>query len=896
MLGQIISQYKILEKLGEGGMGVVYKATDTKLDRFVALKFLPSHLAASEQDKARFIQEAKSASALNHPNVCTIHDISEFEGQLFIVMEFVDGKSLKDKKEQLGAKQILEIGIQVAEGLAAAHEKGIVHRDIKPDNIMIRKDGIVQIMDFGLAKLYSTGNVSRLTKAGTTMGTMGYMSPEQVQGLDVDHRTDIFSLGVVLYELLAGESPFKGVHETAIMYEIVNVDAVPISTIKPEISPAIDTIILECLEKDPSERIQSAAEISRNLRRIKRDSGKTSASRKSFVNKIENTDSRVSSGYNNQSLLRLNGSINIIFAVSILVAAMLAAFITWNLYPEPAKEVRKFQWTTNYSIAVLSPDGKKIAYSIGEKLWIRQLDNMEPVEIKNDKIVENLFWSPNSEYLAYFTLGNKSHDLRRVSANGAGNSLIIVTEENCYPRFWGTDDSIVVNTWKNNGWNTFQKVPATGGELRPICGGDSVFSTIQGNVNHVDVLPDGSTLLITLYSFDGKGRLIVQTKESRKEVYVSSDVNTLNGRAVYSPAGYILVPLSSRGRSVSDLWALPFDLSSLRITGNPLLAARNVSQFSISKSGMLLYLESGNGIKGEQLIVFSRSGQVLKKISQPQMEIHSPALSPDGKLIATTSTVDEGGAFNIWIHDITKGTKYQLSFDIREPWKPVWSPDGKNIILQSGFFDRTDIYIQPTNGTAFARPLIHSVLNETSPEWSPDGRYIVYTVGDTVLNENNIWYCEYGKENEPRELFASRFNENYPCLSPNSKFVAYQSDKSGQAEIYVTSFPQADQQWQISFEGGVFPQWVGNEIFFVSPRRNSLMSATVTSSPVFQSENPRSLFSEDSAGVTLQTGYSFRYAVSRDGKNIIGVKNIGSSEKSTMVLVENWFEEFKDKK
>ncbi len=208
MIGETILHYKIIEKLGEGGMGEVFKAQDTKLDRFVALKFLPSQLTASEQDKARFIQEAKSASAMNHPNVCTIHSIEEHNKQLFIVMEYIEGTTLRDNKQTLSEKKILEIAAQVADGLGAAHEKGIVHRDIKPENIMIRKDGIVQIMDFGLAKLYTAGNVSRLTKAGSTVGTLGYMSPEQVQGLDVDHRTDIFSFGVVLYEMLAGGSPF----------------------------------------------------------------------------------------------------------------------------------------------------------------------------------------------------------------------------------------------------------------------------------------------------------------------------------------------------------------------------------------------------------------------------------------------------------------------------------------------------------------------------------------------------------------------------------------------------------------------------------------------------------------------------------------------------------------
>ena len=284
MIGETILHYKILEKLGEGGMGEVFKAQDTKLDRFVALKFLPTQLIASEDDKARFIQEAKAASAMNHPNVCTIYDIQEYERKLFIVMEFIDGVTLRNNKQPLSDKRVLDIGVQVAEGLGAAHEKGIVHRDIKPENIMIRKDGIVQIMDFGLAKLYTTSNASRLTKAGTTMGTMGYMSPEQVQGLDVDYRTDIFSLGVVMYEMFAGETPFKGMHETAIMYEIVNVDPPPISTVKEGFNPEIDQLIYECLEKDKDERFQSAKELARSLRKLKRNSTGNRTSRMYTVN------------------------------------------------------------------------------------------------------------------------------------------------------------------------------------------------------------------------------------------------------------------------------------------------------------------------------------------------------------------------------------------------------------------------------------------------------------------------------------------------------------------------------------------------------------------------------------------------------------------------------------
>ena len=276
MIGQTISHYKILALLGEGGMGVVYKAQDTTLDRFVALKFLPPHLSASEQDKARFLQEARAAATLDHPNICTIYSIEEHDGQMFIVMQFVDGELLRTRMNGLSMKQAIEIGMQVGEGLAAAHEKGIVHRDIKPENIMVRKDGIAQIMDFGLAKLKG---VSRLTKEGSTVGTAGYMSPEQVQGQDADHRSDIFSLGVLLYEMFTGRLPFKGVHETAIAYEIVNVDAIPMSVAKPDIDPALDAIVLECLEKDPKDRTQSAGQVAVDLKRYRRESSLQRASR-----------------------------------------------------------------------------------------------------------------------------------------------------------------------------------------------------------------------------------------------------------------------------------------------------------------------------------------------------------------------------------------------------------------------------------------------------------------------------------------------------------------------------------------------------------------------------------------------------------------------------------------
>ncbi|MEJ2494910.1 MAG: protein kinase [Ignavibacteriaceae bacterium] len=893
MTGQTILHYKIKEKLGEGGMGEVYKAQDTKLDRFVALKFLPSQLTASEDDKARFIQEAKAASAMNHPNVCTIYSIEEYSGQLFIAMEYIEGKTLKDKKDSLSEKQILEIGIQAAEGLAAAHEKGIVHRDIKPENIMIRKDGIVQIMDFGLAKLRETSGVSRLTKAGMTMGTMGYMSPEQVQGLDVDHRTDIFSLGVVLYELLAGESPFKGMHETAIMYEIVNVNPEPVSSLKPEVNSEIDEIIFECLEKEPSERYQSAAEIARNLRRVKRDSGKSRITRASVINKSQQYKLEVSPNLKNEKSSIRNTKQKMILAMSFLLVAILAAAISWFLHPELVKEVRKFQWSANYDNFIISPDGKKIAYSKDDKIWIRFLDKTDPVEIKNNEYISNVIWSPNSDYIAYFTgVGvTDNHELRKVSVSGVGNVLITQTGSNYFPRFWGLDDSILVTSWDNKGSNTLLKVPSSGGELKPIYGGDSSLSMINGNLSHVLELQDGKSLILSANYLAGKNQIILQTDGQRKILYSTSE--GFIDRPLYSNEGYILFTLNSPNGS--DLWAIPFNASSLEKTGNIFLVARNANGPSVSKNGILTYNSFGNRDYGEQLVLLSRSGQLLKKFNLSATAIYSPVVSPDGNKIACSIGGDNGD-FNIWVYDIIKGTKSQLTYDIPksipQSYGPTWSPDGEKIVFANGF-GNTDIYEQEINSSAQPKPFIQTDKTESDPFWSVDGRFILFTRQEQSTSGNDIWYLEQDKNGQSKKLMETGSNEVFPVISTDGKFVAFQSDKSGQSEIWVTNFPKADRLWQISFKGGNYPHWVGDEIFFTNQRRNELMVVKVKVGPEF--ETPKKLFSIDTAGVLLQDVNYLKYTVTNDGKNIVAVKSLTGSAEANFVLVENWSAEFKNK-
>ena len=450
MVGTSISHYKILEKVGEGGMGIVYKAQDTKLDRSVALKFLPQQLAASEQDKARFIQEARAAAALNHPNICTIHDIQEHDGQLFIVMEYVDGVTLREKKDSVNLKQAIEIGIQIADGLAAAHEKGIVHRDIKPENIMIRKDGIAQIMDFGLAKL--RGSVNRLTKQGSTVGTASYMSPEQVQGQDADHRSDIFSLGVVLYELFTGQLPFRGVHETALMYEIVNVDPAPLSTIKPTIGPELEGIVFECLMKEPDERYQSVKDISKDLKRFKRESSRQTISRTVAARRFRHDSSSqavlpgsIAGGWRRLALPLL----------SILLSATVI-YLSWRLWytgSTTKRDVMRFSidlppganvyWSQAQSGLAVSPDGKYVVYTAQipntSQLFLHTMDQLSSQPIPGTESCAEPAFSPDGDWIAFNASLEK---LVKVSIFGGAPEEICPTNGQTRGIFWASDNSI----------------------------------------------------------------------------------------------------------------------------------------------------------------------------------------------------------------------------------------------------------------------------------------------------------------------------------------------------------------------------------------------------------------------------------------------------------------------
>ncbi|MEW6060658.1 MAG: protein kinase [Bacteroidota bacterium] len=900
MVGQSISHYTILEKLGEGGMGVVYKAQDTKLDRFVALKFLPVHLAASEHDKARFIQEAKSASALNHPNVCTIHDISEHEGQLFIVMEYVDGKSLKEKKETLGQKQILEIGVQVAEGLAAAHEKGIVHRDIKPDNIMIRKDGIVQIMDFGLAKLYTSGNVSRLTKAGTTMGTMGYMSPEQVQGLDVDHRTDIFSLGVVLYELLAGESPFKGVHETAIIYEIVNVDPPPISTVKEGITPELDNIILECLQKEKDDRCQSAKELAKDLRKIKKSTGHThsraySVLRSGSHSSAEQKVKDVSSGsfvievMNRRiDLAKFFGSSAISWALSaILIVALVS---TWLLLHAPAASnvVTKFTIdlgadkvmdVTSYPALAISHDGTKVVFKAGNKFYLRKMNSMEPTLIPGIENCSTPFFSPDDQWIGFF----RNNKLEKISLSGGTPVTLADAPDNRG------------GTWSKNGSIVFSPSAVTGLFMISQNGGNpqkltEVDSSKQERTHRwPSVLPDGKHVLFTIgvlsspdyYENASIGIVDIETGERKKIIEGAST-------AKYISSGHILFSRSG------VLYIVPFDVDHLEVTGQPVPVIQGVysatttgiTNYAVSENGTLVYLPGSIEGESRKIVKIDMQGNtaVLDSSSHPYLE---PSLSPDNKRIAIV--IREGENYDIWIFDIARNTLSKLTFGgINRT--PHWSPDGTMIVYMKKKNNNLNaIFSKPSDGSGDETQIFEGEGRFYVNCWTPDGKYLIVD-NLTKESQSDLLVIPMSGDEKPWKYLDSKKDEYQSSLSPNGKWIAYLSDEAGPYQIYVRSFPKKEGKWQIAMDVAEEARWSPDGKLLYYRRNSQLMVVPVSTTSTFSAGVPKVLI-DNFPSVNIDSGIT--YDITSDGKYFITTAPIQELSLSKIFVILHWTDELR---
>ena len=898
MIGKTIKHYKILEELGRGGMGEVYKAKDTKLNRMVALKFLSKNLLTSEENKARFIQEAKTASALNHPNVCTIHDIQEHEGQQYIVMEYVDGKNLRDLKRPLSIKQVADIGTQVAEGLAAAHDQGIVHRDIKPDNIMIRKDGIVQIMDFGLAKLRGG---STLTKEGSTVGTLAYMPPEQLQGGEVDARSDIFSLGAVLYELASGHLPFKGEYESALIYEIINSYPEPVSIFREDVEPELESIIMECLEKDPNERYQSARELAKNLKRFRRDSSRQRISRTSATYNVPQGPSAIretSQTSTQVSTKKQSNRERVAWATAIVfLVAFIAIAYSYFTAPEPDRttirasilspEQADFAFTVSGfegGHIAISPDGSKLAFvatdSLGKNhLWVQPLNALSGQQLSGTEGAYYPFWSADSRFIAFFAQGK----LKKINTAG-GPPVTICDASQGRGGSWNLEDNIIFAPDYNSG---IYKVSAGGGNPQMITKLDSSLN--QQTHRWPCFLPDGKHFFYFARTNSG-------AKSEKDAIYVASLDGKINKNLVMAHSnidyalGYLIYIREN------TLMAQPFDENRLALDGDAVPIAENLNYsdgysrgvFSLSQNGILIY-QSGNSAAGRRLVWFDRTGQEIGAIGQADHYDQTSSYSPDRKKIAISIFDATSRNIDIWIQDLKRNTRTRFTFDPANDQYPIWSPDGSQIIFASSRKDQFDLYQKNSSGVGSEELILESDQNKIPWDWSSDGKFITYTSLGNTKTKQDLWILpltaeETGKSLEPKPFVMTEFSEGWGRFSPDGKWIAHESDESGTWEIYIRPFPGPGGKWQISVNGGEWVYWRGDgkEVYYQSSDNKVKATKIGINGSAIEVGVEKTLF--DLPGGSASNIMD----VSPDGQTFLINVPVVEQSKAPLSLVTNW--------
>ena len=970
MIGQTISHYKITDKLGEGGMGVVYKAEDTNLKRPVALKFLAAHLLGDEEIKARFRREAEAAAALNHPNVCHVYEISQVEAKTFIAMAFIEGDPLEKTiaAGPLKLNQALDIAIQTAKGLQAAHGKNVVHRDIKPGNVMVGGDGQVTIMDFGLAQLTDR---SKLTRLDETMGTVTYMSPEQTYGMELDHRTDLWSLGVVIYEMVTGQQPFKGHYDKAVMYSITNEEPEPMTGLRTGVPMELELLVNKCLAKERDERYQHTDELLLDLRSLQKklESGKSTIMRAAPAGSVgarhavpaageETTGTRaqhavhlhssaeasahplvkyrvIEDGQETGDSIRyvaedteLHRSVairvlpqsaekrieraqrrkqTVLLGTTALAVLLALGFAFLPLFsPAPVAEtaVRRFSFSPeNVAAGRISPDGKWIAYRTATEgqsvLWVRPLNSEASRKLEGTGGVRSGHWSPDSRSIVFGT----DRELKRISLDG-GNPITLcelpVTEGN-WP-FFGASGSPDGNRIVFSSGLRLYEIAARGGEPQLLFEPDESDKLQFFWAPHF--LPPGADSEGLVYAASTGpsdfrvGLLDLRTGERSELTAGSGPVYSHSGHLIYHPGN----------TTETGLRALPFSVENLAATGEAFPIEEAGRWPSIAGDGTLIYLDSGTFVGLRQLVRKDRTGTTLGKIGQPQSSTGVPSLSPDGRLVAVHAR--ENGNTDIWLHEVDRPVKTRLTFHESLDVQPKWLPSGDAIAFSSGRSGKglnLELYVQRIGGNSTAEPLLKpdpSVRRYMS-DWSKDARLaLFYERPTTDPLGHDLWYLDRrddGSSYHAVPFLQTPFSEITAQFSPDGKWVAYTSSESGRYEVYISSFPDAGGKRLVSVNGGGQPRWSdeGGELFYV--QESTLMAVPVSTRPTLTIGKPQPLFSSSD----LRSA-AYRYDIMPDGKQFVMAEaavteaasdeeESGGEPQTSIRIVQNWYQEFKDR-
>jgi eukaryotic-like serine/threonine-protein kinase len=879
--GARLGTYEIHSALGSGGMGEVYRATDTNLGRQVAIKVLPEAFAQDPERLARFEREAKTLAALNHPNIAQIYGLEKSSGVQALVMELVEGEDLSQRiaRGPIPLDEALPIAKQIAEALEAAHEQGIIHRDLKPANIKVTSTGVVKVLDFGLAKLAETEiagasapNMSLsptitspalMTGVGVLLGTAAYMSPEQAKGRAADNRSDIWAFGVVLYEMLCGAVAFPGEDLGDVLAAVVRAEPdwgrLPAST-----PSSVRTLLRRCLRKDKTLRLQSAGDA-----RIEVYDALSAPDAESHV-----TD-RVRPGAGRRSAM-------VFAAGGLLLGGLIAGTGTWALRPSPAQSVSHLAIPLpegqrlpplNTPVIALSSDGSQVAFigegASGQQIYVRPFNSAEAKAVPGTEGAASLTFSPDGKWLAFSGAGNGGQ-LMKVSLSG-GAPITICNAPNVEGVSWGDNDTVVFAA--TYGTRGLSKVSAGGGEPQTLTsmpkGGDAVEEAHRWP----QVLPGGGAVLFTAWTRNlDNAQVIVQRLDSSERRVV------LRGGtyARYVPTGHLVFV---RG---ATLMAVRFDVARLEAVGEPvplaegvLLTSEGGAQFDVSNVGSLVHVPGGLQGSGRQLVWVDRSGHE-EQVGAPSRAYFTPRISPDGRKIAAAV---QGANDDVWTYDTSRRTLTRSTFEARSI-SPVWTPDGKRIVYRSARAGTLNLFARAVDGSGAEERLTTSESNQTPLSVSRDGRWLAFGTA-----ELDVWVTPLSGDRTPRPFVRTPFAEGGGAFSPDDAWLAYHSNESGRNEVYVQPFPAGGAKVQISRDGGSFPRWTaGNELFFQNGTK--IMFAKMVTKPALVAGEPEVAL--DGQGYVTTAGFD----VSPDGKRLLMIKEAEQAASVTRIdVVLDWFDE-----
>jgi serine/threonine protein kinase len=874
--GSRLGPYEVLSPLGAGGMGEVYKAKDTRLDRTVAVKVLPRHLSESSEVRQRFEREAKTISSLSHPHICALYDVGNQDGVEYLVMEYLEGETLADRllKGSLPTEQTLRFGIEMADALDKAHRQGIVHRDLKPGNVMLTKSG-VKLLDFGLAKalLPSPGGrgaggegltslptmaSTPLTQEGTILGTFQYMAPEQLEGKDADARTDIFAFGAVLYEMATGRKAFSGNSQASLISSIMSSEPPAISTLQPMTPPALDRVVRTCLAKDSEDRWQSAHDIASELSWIAQAGSQASVAAPVLLRR--------------RSRERVAW---IIAAAAVLVAAWLGlSQLRHTAAPErpvrlslSAPPKASFEFLDHLQV---SPDGLRVAfvaYLPGGKrqLWVRPLDSLSSRALAGTEGARDLFWSPDSRFLGFFADGK----LKKIGATG-GPPQVLCDAPEPNGGAWSTEGIVFAPT----ALDALFRVPAAGGVPSPATRLDAREEAHR----YPSFLPDGRHFVFLADSWRTEDHFLrVGSLDSLDSERLFQAVTN----PVFAPPSHLLFV---RGGA---LLSQRLDPKSFKPLGDPVSVGEQLAEmgpnhdfdFSASSNGVLVYRSEN---PETQLVWFDRAGKRLGTAGESARH-GGIELSPDGSRVVLMRLDADGRPANLWLLDVSRGTTSRLTAGAASDLCPVWSPDGRRMIFSSMRSGLGDLYERAAGPAAGDQLVLKSADQKCPMSWSSDGRFVLYT-NESPKTKGDLWVLPMTGDRKPVPFAVTSFNERDAQFSPNGAWVAYSSDESGRREVYVQSFSDQTARYQVSSGGGERPRWRGDgkELFYIGGGK--LFAVEVKPAPSFQAATARELFH-------LPPGPD--YAITADGQRVLIAASVEEASSSPVTVVLHWTAELK---